>query len=104
MIVPATLALLTSAAPVWAADAAAGKAIYTSKCQTCHAADGMGNPGLGKALGVTWKALGSSDIQSMSDADLKEVITKGKGKMKPVSGVAGADLDNVVAYVRTLKK
>jgi len=26
-----------------------------------------------------------------------------KGKMKPVSSVSGDDLDNVVAYVRTLK-
>src|SRR6516225_10211695 len=98
------LALVVSGAPAWAADAAAGKAVYTSKCQTCHAADGSGNPGLGKALGVTWVPLGSADVQKMSDDDLKKVITGGKGKMKPVSSVTGADLDNVVAYVRTLKK
>jgi hypothetical protein len=40
----------------------------------------------------------------MSDADLKGVIEHGKGKMKPISSVTGADLDNVVAYVRSLKK
>jgi mono/diheme cytochrome c family protein len=98
------LALAVSGAPAWAADAGAGKAVYTSKCQTCHAADGSGNPGLGKALGVTWVPLGSADVQKMSDDDLKKVITVGKGKMKPVSSVTGGDLDNVVAYVRTLKK
>jgi hypothetical protein len=43
-------------------------------------------------------------VQAMSDADLKKVITSGMGKMKPVTTVTGADLDNVVAYVRTLKK
>lgn len=98
------LALAISSAPAWAADAAAGKAVYTSKCQTCHAADGSGNPGLGKALGVTWTPLGSADVQKMSDDDLKKVVTGGKGKMKPVASVTGGDLDNVVAYVRTLKK
>jgi len=98
------LALVVSGSTLWAADAAAGKAVYASKCQTCHGADGTGNPGLGKALGVTWKPLGGSDVQGMSDDDLKKVISGGKGKMKPVASVTGADLDNVVAFVRTLKK
>jgi mono/diheme cytochrome c family protein len=100
---PAAMALAVSSAPAWAADAAAGKTVYASKCQTCHAADGSGNPGLGKALGVTWVPLGSGDVQKMSDDDLKKVVTAGKGKMKPVASVTGADLDNVVAYVRMLK-
>ena len=28
----------------------------------------------------------------------------GQGKMKPIGGLSGADIDNVVAYVHTLKK
>jgi hypothetical protein len=36
--------------------------------------------------------------------DVKKIVTEGQGKMKPVAGVAGADLDNVVAYVHSLKK
>jgi mono/diheme cytochrome c family protein len=40
----------------------------------------------------------------MSDDDIKKIVTTGKGKMKPVTAVSGADLDNVVAYVRSLKK
>lgn len=82
----------------WAADAAAGKAVYDAKCKTCHGADGSGNPGIAKAMKVEMKALGSST------ADVKKVITEGQGKMKPVASVAGADLDNVVAYVHSLKK
>lgn len=88
----------------FAADAAAGKTVYNTKCKTCHGADGAGNPGMAKMLKVDMKALGSADVQSKSDDDLKKIITGGAGKMKPVAGVAGADLDNVVAYVRTLKK
>ena len=41
---------------------------------------------------------------SASAADVRDVITKGQGKMKPVASVTGADLDNVVAYVKNLKK
>jgi mono/diheme cytochrome c family protein len=87
-----------------AQNAAAGKEVYTKKCQTCHGADGSGNPGMAKALKVEFKHLGSAEVQKKSDAEIKKVITDGSGKMKPVTGVAGADLDSVVAYVRSLKK
>ncbi len=104
VLAPAVVAAALTASPAFAADSAAGKTLYDSKCKTCHLADGSGNPGMGKALGVTIKPLGGADVQGMSDADLKKVVTAGSGKMKPVAGVAGGDLDNVVAYVRTLKK
>ena len=90
------LALCSTGA--WAADAAAGKAIFATKCRTCHGAEGDGNPSIAKMLKVDLKPLSSST------ADVKKVVTEGQGKMKPVTGVTGADLDNVVAYVRSLKK
>jgi mono/diheme cytochrome c family protein len=92
-----------SAGGAFAADAAAGKALYATKCKTCHGADGTGSPAMAKALGAEIKDLGSADVQKKSDADLKSNVTAGVGKMKPVA-VAGPDLDNVVAYVRSLKK
>ena len=52
---------------------------------------------------VEIKNLGSADVQALSDADLKKVVTDGQGKMKPIKSVAGKDLDNVIAYVRSLK-
>ena len=100
-----TLALLAGLVTLaWAADAAAGKAVYAKKCQTCHAPDGSGNPGMAKAMGVTFKPLGGEEVQKMSDADLKKVIMNGMGKMKPVSGLSPSDTDDVVAYIKTLKK
>jgi hypothetical protein len=48
--------------------------------------------------------LKSSDVQAVSDDDLKKIIATGKGKMKPVANVTGASVDNVVAYVRSLKQ
>ena len=71
----------------WAADAAAGAATYSTKCKTCHAADGSGNPGIAKAMGVTLKPLSGA-----SDDDIKKAVTAGTGKMKPVAGIAGVDL------------
>jgi ribosomal protein L19E len=53
---------------------------------------------------VDMKDLKSAEVQAMSDDDIKKVITDGKGKMKPVKTVSGAALDDVVAYVRSLKK
>ena len=78
------------------ADAAAGKTVYTQKCQACHGADGKGNPAMVKAMGV--KPIAGTDAAAVKDA-----VTKGKNKMKPVAGVTGASLDDVAAYVASLK-
>lgn len=87
-----------------AGDATAGKDIYMKKCKTCHAEDGHGNEGMAKLLKTTIPPLDGSEVQKMSDADLKKVIVEGKGKMKPVQGLSDAEIDNVIAYVRTMKK
>ena len=42
-------------------------------------------------------------MQSLSDADVKKVVTDGKGKMRPVKTLSGAELDDVVAFVKSLK-
>jgi mono/diheme cytochrome c family protein len=96
----ATMICMASAAQLaHAASAAAGQAVYKAKCQMCHGADGSGNLPKAKV-----NPLGGATVQAKSDADLKKAVTAGAGTMKPVPGVAGADLDNVVAFVRTLKK
>ena len=86
------------------ADAKAGQAIFDKSCKSCHGADGTPNAAVAKMLKVDIRDLKSPEVQAKSDADLKSVITGGQGKMKPVSAVTGADADNLVAYVRTLKK
>lgn len=93
-----------SAVASFATDAKAGHAVYDKSCKSCHGADGAPNAGVAKMMKVEMKDLKSAEVQAMSDADLKKSITDGKGKMKPVKTVSGGDADNVVAYVRTLKK
>ncbi len=87
-----------------AADAKAGQASYDKACKSCHGSDGTPNAAIGKMMKVEMRDLKSSEVQAMSDADLKKVITDGKGKMKPIKTISGGDADNVVAYVRSLKK
>jgi mono/diheme cytochrome c family protein len=87
-----------------AGDAAAGKEVFMKKCKICHGSDGQGNEGMAKLLKVTIPPLDSPKVQSKSDADLKKVILEGSGKMKPVKDMSDADVNNVIAFVRTLKK
>jgi mono/diheme cytochrome c family protein len=93
-----------TAAAGLAADAKAGQAIYDKSCKSCHGADGTSNPAVAKMMKVDMKDLKSAEVQSMSDADIKTVITTGKGKMKPVASVTGSSVDDVIAYVKSLKK
>ena len=97
LITTTTLLLLCSAV-AWGADAAAGKAVFAAKCKSCHGADGEGNAAVAKMLKADIKPL------SATTADVKQVVTNGQGKMKPVASVTGSDLDNVVAFVKSLKK
>jgi mono/diheme cytochrome c family protein len=101
LVVFAVLALTATAA--LAADAKAGQATFNVSCKSCHGTDGTPNPAVAKMLKVAIKDLKSPEVQSQSDDDIKKVITQGKGKMVPVHSVSGGDLDNVVAYIRSLK-
>jgi mono/diheme cytochrome c family protein len=87
-----------------AADAKAGKASYDKSCRSCHGPDGTPNPAIAKMMKVEMRDLKAPEVQAMSDDELKKIITDGKGKMKPVKSVSGAAVDDVVAYLRSLKK
>ena len=98
-----TLVALCASA-VFAADAKAGQAVYDKSCKSCHGVDGTPNAAVAKMMKVEMKDLKASEAQALSDEDMKEIITKGKGKMKPVKAGSGPALEDVIAYVRSLKK
>jgi mono/diheme cytochrome c family protein len=102
----ATLATISLAACLGLAYAGApeGKAVFTAKCQACHGPNGEGKASIAKMFNVTMQPLGSKEIQSLSDADIKKVVTEGHGKMKPVGGLDDKQVADVVAFVRTLKQ
>ena len=86
------------------AGAPEGKALFASKCQACHGAKGEGKASIAKMFSVTMHPLGSKEIQTKPDADLKKTITEGHGKMKPVGGLDDKQVADVIAFVRTLKE
>lgn len=100
-ILTIAVVLLSSAAFVSAQTG--GKNIFTSKCAICHGPDGRGNTSIGRNLNIA--DLHSPDVQKMSDADLKTVITNGKNKMPPFKGkLTDAQMSDVISYIRELGK
>src|SRR5208337_3548121 len=79
-----------------AAQDAAGT--YKAKCAMCHGPDGKG----GK-MGT--RDFASAEVKAETDAQLTDIITKGKGKMPAYDGKLKADeIKGLVAYIRSLAK
>ncbi len=85
-------------------DLDAGKAVFAAKCKTCHGSQGEGNAAIGKVLKAEIPDLRSKNIQSITDDQLKNIITGGTGKMKPVTGLSDKQVDDVIVFVRSLAK
>ncbi len=75
-------------------------ALFKSKCAMCHGADGMANTTMAKNLAI--KSYKSPEVQKTSDADLKAIITNGKGKMPPYKSLTPEQIDGLVKYIREL--
>jgi mono/diheme cytochrome c family protein len=103
-ILAAVTIVTLCATAAFGANAKAGQAIYDKSCKSCHGADGTPNAAVAKMMKVDMKDLKSSEVHAVSDEDMKEIIVKGKGKMKPVKTVSGPAVEDVIAYVRSMKK
>jgi cytochrome c6 len=80
------------------ADAAAGETMFKAKCAGCHGADGKGKDAM-KTMDMS-----GADVQKMSDADLSNIITAGKGKMPAYKTLSADQVKDLVSYIRSLKK
>ncbi len=77
------------------------QALYKSKCQVCHAADGKGSAA-GQKLGV--RDFRSPEVAKESDADLIKITKQGKGKMPRFgSKLTDDQIKALIAYIRSLK-
>ena len=86
-------------------DAKTGKAVFTKSCATCHGPDGNSpKEAVAKMLKAEIPKLGSPEIQAKKDDDLKKVITQGYEKMKPLKELGDKDVQNVIAFLRTIPK
>lgn len=81
----------------------AGESLFKAKCAMCHGLDGKGEVPMGKKLNA--RNLGSTEVQSQSDAQLVDVVTKGKNKMPAYDLKLKPDqIKALVAYIRELAK
>lgn len=97
------IVLLMMMAPQRLLSQSPAEAVFKTKCQVCHSADGSGDTVMGKKLGA--KDLKSAEVQKQSDAEITDVIKKGKDKMKGFEGkLTDDEIKALVAYVRDLSK
>jgi len=81
-------------------DRAADSATYRTKCAMCHGPDGSGSA-VGKSMKVP--DLRSPEVQKLSDAQLAQTISDGKGGMPPFKSSLNEDqIHSMVSYVRSL--
>jgi cytochrome c6 len=78
-----------------------GEATYKAKCQSCHGAQGVPNPGIAKMMGVK----SAKDAKALSAAEMIAITTNGKGKMPAFKGkLSEAQIKDAVSYYRTFMK
>ncbi|MDJ0867846.1 MAG: cytochrome c [Myxococcota bacterium] len=112
------LLLVGLAGAASAGDAAAGKAVYTTNCVSCHGTTGKGDGPVGAALNPAPRDFSTGEFKfdtdkdgsPGTDADLTAVIKSGAAAyggsplMAPWGHLPDSDVANLVAYIRSLKQ
>lgn len=102
--VPVFFAGLLALPALGAGDAEKGKELYMKRCKSCHAEDGAGTPAMQKKFGEKLLPLGGKEVQAMKDAEMIKKFNEATNHKALVKVLQPADLDNMVAFIRTLKK
>jgi len=89
-------------------DPALGKKMFASKCVQCHKADGSGGIKLTGNPTPNWRDAKRMSDPQYNDDYLRDCITNGKIKSGMVAwskqGVKPAEIENLIAYIRTFAK
>ena len=109
MIVAAAICMMaTGVASAQDTKLADSKALFESKCKTCHGVDGKGDTTMGKKQGA--KDYTDPKVQDALKDDvafksIKEGLKKDdKALMQPASGMTDDQIKGLIAYMRTFKK
>lgn len=83
-------------------DRAASTATFRTKCAMCHGPDGGGSEA-GKSMNIP--DLRSSAVQKVSDAELAQIISNGKGGMPAFkNSLSEEQVRDLVTYIRSLRQ
>jgi mono/diheme cytochrome c family protein len=92
-------------------DPAKGEALYKARCVTCHGPAGAGDGPTGKVLKDKPKDWTKGEgLKDFSDQQLADAIKKGgtavgrSPAMIAFPGLSDAEIQNVIAYIKTLVK
>jgi mono/diheme cytochrome c family protein len=102
--VAALLAYLRRLPTIPWAEIRQGQEIYDSLCVYCHGIFGRGDGVMAQQLPIPPRDLGSPAWQNqISDAEMRRIITDGKGAMPGMGEIMNAkDVQTVVSFVRLL--
>lgn len=98
---------------VLAVDLDKGKATFEGRCSSCHGATGLGDGPIAASFPADTKPrnLQEANFKVATDDDKMKGVIKSGGAahglsplMPPHSDLNDSDLDDVVAYIRSLKK
>ena len=99
-----------AASAVSAATLEKGRAVYKASCTACHGESGRGDgPGAGVFKPAPRDHTDRAYMDTLTDKNIADVIQmggaiKGKPLMPSNPAIRGADLDALVAYVRSLSR
>src|SRR5262249_21501364 len=78
-------------------------ALYKSKCQGCHGADGTGNTPMGKKVGA--RDFHAPEVSKQSDEELFDITKKGKNKMPAYDKKLTDDqIKDLIKYIRGARR
>jgi cytochrome c5 len=80
-----------------------GESLFKAKCAMCHGPDGAGKTTMGQTLKIP--DLHSPEVQKLSDAELTQIVTKGKNKMPAYEEkLSKEQITQLVGFIRELAK
>lgn len=103
-LIPIVFAGMILAPAFGAGDAEKGKELYMKRCKSCHAEDGAGTPAMQKKFGEKLLPLGGKEVQAMKDAEIAKKFNEAVNHKALIKSLQPGDLDDVIAFIRTLKK
>jgi mono/diheme cytochrome c family protein len=103
LVLPAAAFIAMMLSPALFGQGETGEALYKRNCAGCHGADGAGQTRMGATFKL--KDLRSAEVQKMTDAQLADLVIKGKSPM-PAYGtkLSHEQIQSVVGYLRELAK
>ena len=112
MTIALVSAFLANVNGAFAADAVKGASLYSQRCAMCHGDKGAGDGPVAATIpeGMKPRNLTETYKYATDDAKFKELLQKGGAGvglsplMPAQSDLKPDDLDNIIAFVKTLKK